>query len=74
MMWMEEDTGTRVNIARTEQALATSSSMIGSACPYCLTMMSDGTKAKEAEEDVQTLDVAEILERSIVKKEEPAAV
>jgi Fe-S oxidoreductase len=67
MMWMEEDTGTRVNIARTEQALATSSSMIGSACPYCLTMMSDGTKAKEAEEDVQTLDVAEILERSLIK-------
>ncbi|NJP37351.1 (Fe-S)-binding protein [Alkalicoccus luteus] len=74
MMWMEEDTGTRVNVARTEQALATSSSMIGSACPYCLTMMSDGTKAKEVDEDVQTLDVAEILERSIVKKEEPAAV
>lgn len=74
MMWAEEDTGTRVNVARTEQALATSSSMIGSACPYCLTMMSDGTKAKEVEEDVKTMDVAEILERSIVKKEEPAAV
>ncbi|SDO53409.1 (Fe-S)-binding protein [Alkalicoccus daliensis] len=74
MMWAEEDTGTRVNVARTEQALATSSSMIGSACPYCLTMMSDGTKAKEVDEDVQTMDVAEILERSIVKREEPAAV
>ncbi|WP_147802711.1 (Fe-S)-binding protein [Alkalicoccus halolimnae] len=74
MMWMEEDTGTRVNVARTEQALATSSSMIGSACPYCLTMMSDGTKAKEVDEEVQTLDVAEILERSLVKKEAPAAV
>ncbi|PRO65881.1 (Fe-S)-binding protein [Alkalicoccus urumqiensis] len=74
MMWTEEDTGTRVNVARTEQALATSSSMIGSACPYCLTMMSDGTKAKEVDEDVKTMDVAEILERSLVKKEEPAAV
>lgn len=67
MMWAEEDTGTRVNVARTEQALATSSSMIGSACPYCLTMMSDGTKAKEVDEEVQTMDVAEILERSLVK-------
>ncbi|QKS72798.1 (Fe-S)-binding protein [Paenalkalicoccus suaedae] len=67
MMWMEEDTGTRVNVARTEQALATSSSMISSACPYCLTMLSDGTKAKEVEEDVKTMDIAEIVERSIVK-------
>lgn len=65
MMWMEEDTGQRVNVARTEQALETESSMIGSACPYCLTMMSDGTKAKEVDEEVSTMDVAEILERSI---------
>ncbi len=65
MMWMEEDKGQRVNVARTEQALAVSPSVIGSACPYCLTMLSDGTKALEKEEDVQTLDVAEILERSM---------
>ncbi|MFZ4453019.1 (Fe-S)-binding protein [Salibacterium aidingense] len=65
MMWMEEEAGQRVNTARTEQALAVQPSMIGSACPYCLTMMSDGTKAKEVEEEIQTLDVAEILERSI---------
>ncbi|PYZ92462.1 hypothetical protein CR194_12370, partial [Salipaludibacillus keqinensis] len=68
------DTGTRVNEARTEQALATSSSVIGSACPYCLTMLSDGTKAKEVEEDVRTMDVVEILEKSIVKKEEVVSV
>ncbi|PYZ95375.1 hypothetical protein CR194_07170, partial [Salipaludibacillus keqinensis] len=68
------DTGTRVNEARTEQALATSSSVIGSACPYCLTMLSDGTKAKEVEENVQTLDVVEILERSFVRKKEATAV
>ncbi|ADU32346.1 heterodisulfide reductase-related iron-sulfur binding cluster [Evansella cellulosilytica] len=65
MMWMEEDTGTRVNEARTEQALAVSPSVIGSACPYCLTMLSDGTKAKEAEDDVKTLDIVEIVERSL---------
>ncbi|MDQ0257388.1 Fe-S oxidoreductase [Evansella vedderi] len=70
MMWMEEDTGTRVNEARTEQALSVSPSVIGSACPYCLTMLSDGTKAKEVEDDVKTLDIAEILEKSLeVKKE-----
>ncbi|KON98522.1 (Fe-S)-binding protein [Aneurinibacillus migulanus] len=65
MMWQEEHQGTRVNLARTEQALAVNPTTIGSACPYCLTMLSDGTKAKEVEEKVQTLDMVEILERSL---------
>ncbi|NEU30443.1 (Fe-S)-binding protein [bacterium LRH843] len=65
MMWTEEDVGQRVNIARTEQALGVNPSMIGSGCPYCLTMLNDGTKAKEVEEHVQTLDVVEILEKSL---------
>ncbi len=43
-------------------------SMIGSGCPYCLTMLSDGTKAKGVEDEVETLDVVEILERSLVRK------
>ncbi|AQQ54306.1 heterodisulfide reductase-related iron-sulfur binding cluster [Planococcus lenghuensis] len=66
LMWMEEDVGNRVNVARTEQALAVSPSMISSGCPYCLTMLSDGTKAKEVEEMVGTYDVAEILERAVI--------
>ncbi|MCP1358313.1 hypothetical protein, partial [Aneurinibacillus migulanus] len=61
----EEHQGTRVNLARTEQALAVNPTTIGSACPYCLTMLSDGTKAEEVEEKVQTLDMVEILERSL---------
>nr|WP_249316540.1 4Fe-4S dicluster domain-containing protein [Bacillus sp. FJAT-50079] len=66
MMWMEEDTGQRVNVARTEQALAVDPTVISSGCPYCLTMLSDGTKAKEVEDQVKTYDIAELLERSIV--------
>ncbi|WP_066251343.1 (Fe-S)-binding protein [Neobacillus drentensis] len=65
LMWMEEDTGTRINIARTEQLLETKATIISTGCPYCLTMISDGTKAKEVEDQVQTLDVVEILEKSI---------
>jgi Fe-S oxidoreductase len=72
MMWMEEDKGQRVNVARTEQALEVQPSVIGSGCPYCLTMLSDGTKAKEVEEDVQTLDLVEILEKSLIKQENKA--
>jgi Fe-S oxidoreductase len=65
LMWTEEKAGSRVNVARTEQALAVNPTMIGSGCPFCLTMLSDGTKAKEVEDRVQTLDVVEILEKSI---------
>lgn len=66
LMWMEDSAGTRINVARTEQALAVNPSIISTGCPYCLTMMTDGTKAKEVEERVQTLDITEILERSVI--------
>lgn len=65
LMWMEESEGKRVNIARTEQALAVQPTLIGTACPYCLTMMSDGTKALEVDDRVRTMDVAEIVAASV---------
>jgi Fe-S oxidoreductase len=65
MMWIEEKQGKRINVERTEQALSVNPSMIGSNCPYCLTMLSDGTKAKEVEEQVKTMDISEIVERSL---------
>jgi len=73
LMWMEEETGHRVNVARTEQALAVGPSVISSGCPYCLTMLSDGTKAKEVDENVKTYDVAELLEKSIFGRNEEVA-
>ncbi|MCP1143584.1 (Fe-S)-binding protein [Lysinibacillus endophyticus] len=69
LMWMEEHIGNRINVARTEQALATSASVISSGCPYCLTMLSDGTKAKEVDDQVGTFDIAELLERSVFGEE-----
>lgn len=65
LMWMEEHEGSRVNVARTEQALEVNPTAIASACPYCLTMMNDGIKTKEKEDDVKTRDVAEILADAI---------
>lgn len=70
LMWTEETTGNRINVARTEQALQVNPSMISTGCPYCLTMISDGTKAKEVDEDIGTLDVAEILAISVFAEEE----
>ncbi|MEI5909050.1 4Fe-4S dicluster domain-containing protein [Bacillus spongiae] len=72
LMWMEEDTGHRVNVARTEQALEVEPSVISSGCPYCLTMLSDGTKAKEVEENISTYDVAELLEKAVYGSNEGA--
>ncbi|WP_225442825.1 (Fe-S)-binding protein [Paenibacillus lycopersici] len=65
LMWMEERGGVRVNEARTAQALETSPTVIGSACPYCLTMMEDGIKLHDAESGVRARDVAELLAESV---------
>ena len=60
-MWMEETEGTRVNIERSREALALGPDVIGTACPFCMTMMNDGVKAHEAADRVTVKDVAEIL-------------
>ncbi|WP_213583644.1 (Fe-S)-binding protein [Paenibacillus sp. J2TS4] len=65
LMWLEEKVGERVNVERTRQALAVRPSIIGSACPYCLTMLGDGAKALGKEEEIDTYDVAELLQMSL---------
>jgi len=65
MMWMEETAGKRINLARTEQALAVNPTVISTACPYCLTMIEDGTKLKEVESRVKARDIAELLELAV---------
>lgn len=58
-MWMEENTGRRMNVARVEQALAKSPATIATACPYCAVMMTDGAAALDRQE-VVTRDIAEL--------------
>ena len=60
-MWMEETQGKRVNIDRVEEALATEATTIASACPFCMTMMTDGVKTKDQADHVHVKDIAEIL-------------
>ncbi len=60
-MFMEEHIGKRVNIERTEEALALKPDVIGTACPFCMTMMTDGVKAKEATDNVLVKDIAELV-------------
>ncbi len=64
-MWMEEKIGKRINIERTEEALATGVKTIAVGCPFCYTMIGDGVTAKGAQEDVEVVDVATVLLRSL---------
>ena len=61
MMWFEERIGTRVNIERTEEALRLRPQVVGTACPFCLSMFEDGIRAKDAAETLRVLDVAELV-------------
>ena len=64
-MWMEERIGKKVNIERTEEALATGAARIAVACPFCYVMMDDGVKEKGRDEEVKVQDIAELLIEAI---------
>jgi Fe-S oxidoreductase len=64
-MFMEENTGKKVNVERTEEALNTNADIIASACPFCMTMFEDGLKFKNAEEKVFVKDIAELVLENI---------
>jgi Fe-S oxidoreductase len=64
-MWMEERFGRRINQMRTEQALQTKATLLGTACPYCLTMLVDGIKDLNQAERMAAFDLSELVERSM---------
>jgi len=78
---MEEHDGQRVNENRTDEVIATGAQAVAVACPFCNIMLTDGMKAKNVEETIEVLDVAELVARSIpdvprdrlVRKKKPAA-
>lgn len=60
-MFMEEKIGTRVNNERAREAIATGAGTIASACPFCMTMMTDGVKEHQAADRVAVKDIAELV-------------
>jgi Fe-S oxidoreductase/nitrate reductase gamma subunit len=64
-MWMEENTGKKVNTERSQEAIATGASRIAVACPFCYVMFDDGVKGEGKEDDVKVQDIAEILWEAI---------
>ncbi|GAB3109693.1 (Fe-S)-binding protein [Janibacter alkaliphilus] len=78
-MWMEEQLGSRINLNRTDEAIATGADRIAVGCPFCRVMLTDGLTAKQSEgasEDIEVVDVAQMLLASVkeaeVKEEKPA--
>jgi Fe-S oxidoreductase len=68
-MWMEEKIGSRINLNRTDEAVATGADKIATGCPFCRVMLSDGLTAKQADgsarESVEVQDVAQLLLASV---------
>lgn len=65
-MFKEAETGKKeINIERIEEALDTKPDVVAAACPFCITMLSDGIKNKEKEEQVKVYDLAELVARSL---------
>lgn len=67
-MWMEEHLGTRINHARIEDVVACNPQLVGTACPFCYTMLVDGIKEKELEKKYRTSDIALLVLEAMGEK------
>ncbi len=64
-MWMEETEGTRINMARVNQAMESDPDTICVCCPYCVTMMEDGLTDIKAPEKVKVIELSELVEKAL---------
>ncbi|MES2656347.1 MAG: (Fe-S)-binding protein [Bacteroidota bacterium] len=65
-MFKEAEPGTKeVNLERADDMLETQSNIVAAACPFCMTMLRDGIKHHNKEQEVQVLDVAELIATAI---------
>jgi Fe-S oxidoreductase len=65
-MFKEEEKGNkRINEERTKEAISTGAEIIASNCPFCMTMLSDGVKLNEKEDEVKVIDLAELIAESM---------
>ncbi len=64
-MWKEDEPGNkRINMERIDEALAVKPDVVAAACPFCMTMMTDGVKNRQQEEQVKVYDLAELIARA----------
>jgi len=65
-MWLEENIGKRINVERAEEIVQNKAKTVAVACPFCLTMVEDGMKELEQEEEIKTLDIAELVAKHMI--------
>lgn len=65
-MWMEETIGKRINVERAEEIAGKSVENVAVGCPFCLTMIEDGMKELDKEEQIKTRDIAELVAENMV--------
>ena len=64
-MFKEDEPGDkRINTERVEEALGTGAQIVAANCPFCITMMTDGIKAEEKQNDVMVYDISELIVQS----------
>lgn len=64
-MFKEAESGKKeVNVERTEDVLESGAAVLAVNCPFCMTMLRDGTKHFEKENEIQVLDIAELVDQS----------
>jgi Fe-S oxidoreductase len=64
-MWLEENTGTRINQIRIQDALDVKAKTVASACPFCMTMLEDGAKSQGVDETLARKDIAELVAEAL---------
>ncbi len=64
-MWMEETIGKRINLERAQEIVAKQVANVAVACPFCLTMIEDGMKELEKEEEIKTQDISELVAKNM---------
>jgi Fe-S oxidoreductase len=64
-MWMEEHTGSRINIDRVKEGLEQKPDTICVSCPYCMTMLEDGLKDEDQADNVKVKDIAEVVAEAL---------
>lgn len=64
-MFKEPEKGNKdINVERIEDVIESKANIVASACPFCMTMLSDGVKVKEKEQEIKVLDIAEITAKA----------
>ena len=68
-MWVEEETDKRVNVNRAQEIIDAEVDTVAVGCPFCKTMVSDGLKHFDKDEDIAVFDIAEVVAATLADPE-----